>query len=81
MFVVLTVAGVVAYQTAPPAAFGWFAYAPMADTVRVSTPPAMSGQQIGGVVLAALGLAGASATAGYLLGRSARNRRSPAGSD
>ena len=83
-FTLVVVAGVIVFRTAPPPEFGWFAYAPLAEEVGLPASPTLSPQQLTGTVIAALGLAGAAGTLGYLLGsRSAagrqRHRPSPTG--
>ena len=72
---ILMIVGIVVYWTAPPVGFGWFAYSPTPDGFTVSSSPAHSAQQLMGVILVALGLAGASLTAGYVLGRRTGSRR------
>lgn len=64
---VVAVSGIVVYQTAPPMQFGWFAYSPLSDEVLVRSSSHHSPQQVAGVALVALGLVGASVTAGYWL--------------
>lgn len=70
---VLTIVGVVVYLTAPAVDFSWFAYSP--DPPRYVSSSTLSARQITGLVVAALGLVGVSATAGYVLGRKAAARR------
>ena len=52
-----------------PAVFGWFAYAPLADTAFV--PPFMTWEFVVGAVIAAIGLALVAGWVGYRIGRRA----------
>ena len=58
---------VVAGATAPPATFGWFAYAPLANNAVVSLGPT-AGELFGGS-LAGVGLILCAGAFGYLRGR------------
>lgn len=60
------VVGVLIMRSAP-AVFGWFAYAPLADTAFV--PPFMTWEFVAGAVITALGLALVAGWIGYRIGR------------
>ncbi len=66
--VVATVAGWWLVRT-HPTTFGWFAYAPLAETVYA---PGRPWQAHAGQVLVVVGIVLVSAAGGYLLGRRAR---------
>jgi len=63
----VAVSGAVLYALSPPASFGWFAYAPLAEVTGPVHVP-LSGRQWSGLVAAAVGLLGAAAVGGYALG-------------
>ncbi len=73
MAALLIAVGAVVMMTAPAQNFGWFAYAPLSDSVysrpRFSLPVVLGGQQLLGLVAVVAGLVLAGAAVGLRLGQ------------
>ncbi|MEH0110410.1 hypothetical protein V6N00_11920 [Tersicoccus sp. MR15.9] len=67
------VAGLITTATTPPVTFGWFAYAPLSNTMMVPTP--VQPTMVVGSLLVLLGVLVLVAVAGWLMGRWPGGRR------